>query len=278
MSSGIVMNIQRFSLNDGPGIRTTVFLKGCNLRCQWCHNPESWEAVPQVLYDERKCVHCGCCETNGPQSCVRQAKVICGTEMTAQQAVSQALRDVRFYGKDGGVTFSGGEPLLQPAFVSDCIQLLKSSGIHTCIETALHVSLDSLPPSIFEADLIIADLKSIDSTVHRFISGTGNERILNNLRLLSEKGIPMWIRMPLAFGINTDESQLRRAARFLMGLSSVQQIDLLPVLNHAADKYRSIGKEMRPFNTDTDSTELAHSVYAFLLKESGNELPLHCMV
>ncbi|MBR0216820.1 MAG: radical SAM protein [Clostridia bacterium] len=278
MSSGIVMNIQRFSLNDGPGIRTTVFLKGCNLRCQWCHNPESWEAAPQVLYDERKCVHCGCCETNGPQSCVRQAKVICGTEMTAQQAVSQALRDVRFYGKDGGVTFSGGEPLLQPAFVSACIQLLKSSGIHTCIETALNVSLDNLPASIFEADLIIADLKSIDAQVHRFISGAGNERILNNLRLLSERGIPMWIRMPLASGINTDESQLRRAARFLMGLSSVQQIDLLPVLNHAAEKYRSIGKEMTPFNTDIDSTELAHSVCAFLMKESGHALPLHCMV
>jgi len=198
--------------------------------------------------------------------------------MTADQAVSQALRDARFYGENGGVTFSGGEPLLQPAFVSDCIRLLKSSGVHTCIETALHVPLDNLPASIFEADLIIADLKSIDTTVHCFITGAGNERILNNLRLLSERGIPMWIRMPLASGINTDESQLRRAARFLMGLSSVRQIDLLPVLNHAAEKYRSIGREMRPFNTDTDSTELAHSVCDLLMKESGNELPLHCMV
>ena len=278
MSSAIVMNIQRFSLNDGPGIRTTLFLKGCNLRCRWCHNPESWDTAPQVLYDERKCVHCGCCSIQGPQSCVRQAKVICGTEMTAEHAVSQVLRDVRFYGSEGGVTFSGGEPLLQPDFVSTCIQNLKSAGVHTCIETALNVSLSHMPEFIWKTDLLIADLKSIDSDVHRFISGAGNEQILENLQRLSQKGIPLWIRMPLASKINTDEAQLRCAARFLSSLSSVQRIDLLPVLNHAADKYRSIGREMQPFNTGIDSTELVHSVYAFLLKESGNELPLHCMV
>lgn len=275
---GYVMHVQRFSLNDGPGIRSTAFLKGCSLRCAWCHNPESWKTEPQTLYYEKKCVHCGACARGGAEACLYGARVMVGRLCSAEELVTLLLRDMRFFARGGGVTFSGGETLLQADFTAVCLRELKKAGVHTCVDTALHVPAEAVQAVIPYTDLFLADLKSINPDVHRQITGAGNHMILDNLRLISRTGIPMWIRMPLAAGINDSPEDLRKTADFLSGLAGVVRVDLLPVLDHADEKYRALGLEPPRFSRDVDVAALIHRAAGYLDTDSRGTLPLHQII
>lgn len=272
------MHVQRFSLNDGPGIRSTAFLKGCSLRCAWCHNPESWVRDPQELYYEKKCVHCGACARGGAEACLYGARVTVGRLCSVTELVSLLLRDQRFFVHGGGVTFSGGEALLQAGFTAACLQEMKQRGIHTCVDTALHVPPESVQAVIPYTDLFLADLKSINPDVHRQITGADNRIILENLQMISRMGTPMWIRMPLAAGVNDSPDDLRKAADFLTGLDGVVRVDLLPVLDHADEKYRALGLEPPRFSQGVDLAGLIQQAAEFLDTASRGTLPLHKMI
>ena len=251
---GYVMHVQRFSLNDGPGIRSTAFLKGCSLRCAWCHNPESWKTEPQTLYYEKKCVHCGACARGGAEACLYGARVMVGRLCSAEELVTLLLRDMRFFARGGGVTFSGGETLLQADFTAVCLRELKKAGVHTCVDTALHVPAEAVQAVIPYTDLFLADLKSINPDVHRQITGAGNHMILDNLRLISRTG------------------------DFLSGLAGVVRVDLLPVLDHADEKYRALGLEPPRFSRDVDVAALIHRAAGYLDTDSRGTLPLHQII
>ena len=272
------MNVQRFALNDGPGIRTTVFLKGCNLRCPWCHNPESREIQPEVLYHAAKCAHCAECRFDLTGDCLHDAKELCGTLWTPDTLIETLLRDKKYFDRGGGVTFSGGEALLQADFVAECMRALKEVGVHTCLDSALCVSTDALDKVLPFTDLVLADLKCMDPVIHKHVTGRSNHLVLANIAHLNERGIPMWVRMPLADGVNADDMLLEKAARFLMPLSSVQRVDLIPVLNHAEDKFRSLGLQMPRFNENIDSSALIRHAYDVMSAASSGKLTLHCMI
>ena len=276
--SGIVMNVQRYALNDGPGVRTTVFLKGCPLRCAWCHNPESWKPEPQMLYYEKKCAHCGSCARDPSWVCRYGARVRVGETYTDEALVEEVMRDERFFARGGGVTFSGGEALMQPDFTASCLSRLRGKGVHTCLDTSLYAPREALEKVLPQADLVLADLKAIDPAIHRRITGADNAIVLENLRALSRSGTPFWIRMPLAAGVNDAPRDLEAAARFLMTLRGIQRVDLLPVLNHASEKYRALGLEPPRFNDGTDVSGLLHRAAEILSETSRGSLPVHEIV
>ena len=296
------MNIQRFSLHDGPGLRTTVFLMGCSLRCRWCHNPESWIMRPRMMFYARKCMGCGRCAalckrkahhfgTDGHRmdlsrcggcpsleacaaACPSEALTVCGRDFTPGMLADILERDKLFYGPEGGVTFSGGEALLQADFLLACLEACKARGLHTCVDTAANVPLDSVRQVEDCCDLFLIDLKAMNPDLHRHLFGDSNERILRNIRYLSEMHHPMWIRIPLAAGKNASEEELRAMADFLCGLSSVSRVDLFPVLNHAQDKYRSLGLESESFNEGTDLRKLLDGALDVMAEQSHGTLPL----
>lgn len=249
---GRIADVQRFSTQDGPGIRTTVFLKGCSLSCRWCHNPETIDPRPGVGWTERLCTHCGLCAAACPAGAVapgraffdRAACIVCGAcveacpedalrlwgeEKTPEELLGLLLRDRGFYrNSGGGVTFSGGEPLLQSEFTGEVFALCRAEGIDTALDTAGHV-----PFSAFEAVLpvtsrVLLDIKMTDTEKHRRYTGAGNERILANLRELLAAGVPMEVRIPLMHGVNDDEENIAATAALLMGRENVYKVKLLP--------------------------------------------------
>ena len=300
---GLVMNVQRFSLHDGPGVRTTAFLMGCNLRCRWCHNPESWTMTQRMMFYSSRCRGCGRCtrlcergahvlDTGGHRmdvsrcegcerleicasACPAEAMSVCGKEYTPEELTALLCRDRIFYGRDGGVTFSGGEALMQDQFVRQCLILCKEQGLHTCVDTAANVSREKLLSVAEYCDLFLIDLKAFDPALHRKLCGAGNEEVIANIRLLGEMGKPMWIRIPLVFGENARESELRAMADFLRGIASVERVDLFPVLNHAQDKYRALGIESEVFNEDVDHQALVTQAMEWMREQSQGTLHLN---
>lgn len=218
MQKGIITDIQRASVHDGPGIRTTVFLKGCPLRCAWCHNPEctSWE--PQIMYYPEKCIGCGKCD----EGCFAGAKVICGKEMTVEEVLEEILLDKAYYGDDGGVTFSGGEPLAQKDFLNALIDACKWEGIHCAIETSLIYYEEEIFKKL---DLVMTDMKIWDDETHRKYTGVSNIQIQENFRKLNRLGIPVIARTPVIPEISQG---IEHIARFLKGLEQVKKYELLP--------------------------------------------------
>ena len=175
MIKGIVADIQRASVHDGPGIRTTVFLKGCPLHCAWCHNPECIDRRPQTMYYPEKCIGCGLCE----KGCFSGARVICGKEMSVQEVVKQVLLDKDYYGEEGGVTISGGEPFAQREFLNELIDACKREGIHTAVETSLIYFDEKIMRKV---DLVMADLKIWDNELHKQYTGVENIKIKEHLQ------------------------------------------------------------------------------------------------
>lgn len=206
------------------------------------------------------------------ESCPAEAMIVCGREYTPETLVDLLERDRLFYGEDGGVTFSGGEAMLQEDFLQQCLSLCKAKGLHTCVDTAANVPQESLLRIAEFCDLFLIDLKAMDAARHQRLCGTKNGRILKNIRLLGKQEKPMWIRIPLIHGENTLEEELYAMADFLSAIPSVQQVDLFPVMNHAQDKYRALDFKDERFNEEADGHHLVESARLKLQQRSGGIL------
>ena len=264
---GIVFDVQRYSLHDGPGLRTSVFLKGCPLHCRWCSNPESQQFGPELLLFSANCLVCGTCvdacalgartvageqlvwDRNLCTSCGACANVCPVQTMTqsgqrrkAGEVIVQVLRDVVFYQDGGGLTLTGGEPLAQPAFAEALLRLAKAEYLNTAIETAGHAPWEVFERLMPYADLWLYDVKHLDSKTHREYTGLGNELILSNLRRLASLGVPISLRLPLIPGLNMTGDNLQRTAALAVDLgASVRSVDLLPYHGLARAKYAALG-------------------------------------
>lgn len=230
--TAVIFDIQRFSVFDGPGVRTAVFLKGCNLRCRWCHNPESYELRPQLAFDRQKCIGCGNCIQNCPghcllpdsdrgllyhgkdclgcgkcaKNCYARAITRIGYEMTAEELLGDLLEDMPYYQESGGgVTFSGGECMLQVDFLEEILRQLKEKGIHTAVDTAGNVPFESFERIMPHTDLFLYDMKAYHEDVHRELTGVSNWRIKENLLLLARAGKQVKIRIPVIEELNVGE-------------------------------------------------------------------------
>ena len=253
----IIFDIARSSFVDGPGIRTTVFFKGCNLRCAWCHNPESWKAETELMFYRDKCTACGACLRNCPNDlkscdfcgrcehyCPNDARRICGKEYTAKEIFDEVARDKIFYDTSGGgATFSGGECMLYPDFLCDVLALCKDNGIHTAVDTAGNVPWESFLKVLPYTDLFLYDIKLMDSDLHKKYTGVSNELILQNLAKLLNCGANVFIRVPIIAGINDSASEMQKIKAFFDEHGCPQKIELLPYHKLGESKAHAIGKE-----------------------------------
>lgn len=252
---GTVFEVREFCLHDGPGIRTTVFFKGCPLRCTWCHNPEGLAAEPEMLFKEPRCIHCGSCARGG--ACPQGARVLCGRRVAPDELAREILvnADV-FRSSGGGITFSGGEPLLQAGFLLDLIPLLKPN--HLAIETSGYAAPEIYRRVIPQLDLVFQDLKHPAPAEHRRWTGVDPAPVFANLRWLKESGRPFIARIPLIPGVNDSPAAKEGFARLLAGPSGLIRVELLPYHLTAAAKYPFTGRsyepdfdEERPLDLDT---------------------------
>lgn len=266
MSSGVITHIQRFSVHDGPGIRTTVFLKGCQMHCPWCHNPETYRRQPEIQVYPQRCIGCRACAEACPQgahefaetghvyhrdrcmacgacaeTCYAKSLVRVGQTRTAEAVVAEVLADRPFYQTTGGVTLSGGEPLVQAEFTQAILDLCRREGIHTAIETNLAWPWKSVAPLVPLVDLFLVDVKMMDDLEHRTWTGVSNTRTLENLRQLDSLGKTLMIRTPVMAGVNDRPEQIEAIADFLATLNNVQQYDLLPYHPLGTGKYDALG-------------------------------------
>lgn len=217
-----IFDIKRYAINDGPGIRTTLFIKGCPLRCVWCHNPEGWASEPQVLFKQSKCIRCGMCNEPGftVDDCPTTARELCGREYAMDELMAEVEkeRDI-MEDSGGGVTLCGGEPLMHPEDTLAILRELGRRGFHRTVDTSLYAKPEVVDAVAAECELLLIDLKLMDSEKHRRYTGVGNELILENIRRVAETGHDFRIRIPIIEGVNADEENIEATARFLSSLS-----------------------------------------------------------
>ena len=240
----LISDIKRFAVHDGDGIRTTVFFKGCPLKCVWCHNPESISFKPQIAFYENKCVGCGECkkENFNAENCLGEARVLYGKEMTVDELLPLLLEDKDFYDTSGGgVTLSGGECLCQADFCAELLKRLKEQGIHTAVDTCGFVSKENIDKVIPYTDIFLYDVKAIDRNVHIKCTGQPNKIILENLEYIDSLGKNIEIRIPFVPEYNSD--QIEKIAKFLKPLKNIKAVKVLPYHNYAGSKYTALGME-----------------------------------
>ena len=290
MSRGILFDIKRFSLHDGPGIRTTVFLKGCPLSCAWCHNPESQQRGAQIMLRPSRCIACGACVEECAQGaiawngdgvvtdralciecgvctavCAAEAREVIGSEWDVREVMAEIVRDLAFFDESGGgVTFSGGEPLWQDEFLLALLQACKAQEIHTAVDTCGAVSWETLDQVRPFVDLFLYDLKLVDNGRHKAATGAGNRLILENLSRLAAAGAAVQVRLALIPGINEDEQNLRDTAALVSALPGVQGLSLLPFHNTAQDKYGRLGLPYALGGADPPGAEQIEQAAALL--------------
>ena len=278
--TGKIFDIQRYSSHDGPGIRTTVFFQGCGLRCRWCHNPESFEQRPAILYTPESCIGCGACAEVCPQTahkflpenicpqtahgflpehvfdrkrCVRCGKCaeVCpskalersGGDQTLEEVLQVIRRDLPFYrSSGGGVTLSGGEVLLQPDFAAELLKACREDGIHTAVDTAGFVPWEAFQKVLPWTDMFLYDVKAVTPDLHRRATGADNALILQNYGKLRESGARIWVRIPVIPGFTEDTEELLRIADFLRTQEPVC-VELLRFHRMAESKYRALGMD-----------------------------------
>jgi pyruvate formate lyase activating enzyme len=257
-----VFNIMRFSIRDGPGIRTTVFFKGCPLDCWWCHNPEGRRSGQETVFWPSRCIRCGACAEVCPtgavkgegecltcgacvDACHSGAREMVGRIMTPSELLDEICKDRVFYDQSGGgVTFSGGEPLIEPDFLEAVLDGCRAEGLHVAVDTCGHVPPDVIRRIAPRVHLFLYDLKLMDPARHREFTGASNELILGNLRALAGDGASVVVRIPVIPGVNDDEGNIQQVAHFL-GELGLQDVQLLPYHGSARDKYRRLGKPYR---------------------------------
>ena len=266
---GLVFNIQRYSIHDGPGIRTTVFLKGCPLRCKWCSNPESLNHYPEIMVREARCNGCGkCVEVCVPgaialnntnvlvdrskcDSCMKCAEVcltgaieVTGQYMNVDEVVDECSKDELFYrNSGGGMTLSGGEPLYQPEFALELLKACKEKGLSTAIDTSGYVDWRALEKVLHYTDLVLYDIKHIDSEMHHSGTGINNDLILKNLRRVVDTGrTRVWIRIPIIPNFNDSEQYIEKLAEFIREMP-VEKISLLGYHEWGKPKYGFLGRD-----------------------------------
>lgn len=276
---GVLTAIQRFSLHDGPGIRSTVFFKGCNMRCAWCHNPETLSAQPEVLFYQSKCVGCGACAAVCPshqvvdgkmtydrskcedagacaQVCFSGALEACGFEADVEKVLHEVMQDEDYYTQSGGgVTLSGGEVLMQPKFAGELLSALQEKKVHTAIESNMNVEFGVLEQLLPNIDLIMCDLKIWDEAAHRKWTGAGNERIKENIAKLAECGKPVIVRTPVIPGVNDCVEEISAIAAFAAQLPNLLYYELLNFNPLGGSKYIALAEEnvfadARPLNEE----------------------------
>ena len=262
---GFIFDIKHFAVHDGPGIRTTVFLKGCPLNCLWCHNPESISSETQLGYVANNCTHCAdVCPTGAhymtdehkhvferekckkcgkcTEVCYGKNLTLYGREVAADDIIDELLEDEDFYSSSGGgVTLSGGECLVQADFCAELLAKLREKGIHTAVDTCGFVSRSTLDKVISYTDLFLYDFKAYEEDVHKLCTGVSNEIILENLKYLNDKGCKIEIRIPLVPEFNINQTE--KAAEYLKELKNIVGVRILPYHNYAGSKYTSLGLE-----------------------------------
>ncbi|MGJ4849196.1 glycyl-radical enzyme activating protein [Bacillota bacterium Meth-B3] len=241
---GLIADIQRYSLHDGPGIRTSVFMKGCNLHCPWCHNPETISCEVEELVEPDKCIHCGECA----HGCYAGARRTVGQWMSSQEVLEQVLLDRAYYAREGGLTVTGGEPLLQARFVEELLVLARKEGVHCAMESNLLAPWETLQALLPRLDLLMCDLKLWDGEAHRRWTGAGNEIILSNMRAADREGVPMMVRVPVVCGVNDGEENIRNTAKFLSDFDNLICLDLLPYHALGLSKHLASGRKQPVFS------------------------------
>ncbi len=268
-NTGIVFDIQRFSIHDGPGIRTTVFLKGCSLRCQWCHNPESWAIKPQLMFNHEKCVHCLACVGSCPNQvhkteqgkhtvehrlcgaagaciskCIYGALKLSGKEMSVEDVLKDVCADRKYYeNSGGGMTVSGGEPMLQFEFLQTLLSEAKKQGIHTCVETSGFADREKFEEILKDVDMFLIDVKHINNEEHKKYTGVYNEAILSNIEFLHENGAKILLRLPFIPGVNDTDEHIKGVAALLQRLPNLIGAEILPYHDMGKGKWGQIGKQ-----------------------------------
>ena len=268
MLTATIFDIERNSYVDGPGIRTTVFFKGCNLRCAWCHNPEGQSPKPQMMFYKNKCTGCGKCKEKCPNAlekcelcgkctiyCPHDAREICGKEYTVDEVMREILKDKVFYeNSGGGVTFSGGECMLQIDFLEEILKVCKEKGIHTAVDTAGHVPYEYFERILPYTNLFLYDVKCYDSEKHRQYTGVGNELILENLERLLTTGKSVWVRIPIIPTVNDTVEEIQRIKAYISSCGKPEKIELLPYHAMGEHKFEALGKAVQRFNAPSAET------------------------
>jgi len=252
--TALIADVQRFSTKDGPGIRTTVFFKGCALSCAWCHNPECIDPRPQTLSYPEKCIGCGLCHLG----CYSGAKVICGKRVSTLDLLEEILQDRAYYENGGGVTFSGGEPLLQRDFLSDMIDICHENGLHCAIESSLCIFDEEI---LKKVDLIMADLKIWDGDLHKQYTGVSNEKIKENFIKANVLDVPIIARTPVIPEIH---QEIDKISQFLKGLENVIAYELLPYHPLGEDKRVALGQKTQKFTVPSKELMKELEKYVFI--------------
>lgn len=295
--TGFVFDIRKYSIQDGPGIRTTVFLKGCPLSCWWCHNPESQSKQPELIFRPERCIRCGTCrEVCAPQAilweagelprdleerctqcgdcaevCAAEARQVAGWTASPAEVVAEIEADIPFYDESGGgVTFSGGEPLQQRAFLLECLRACRAREIHTAVDTCGFASWETFESIRPLTGLFLYDLKLMDSERHREFTGVPNEPILENLRRLAALKHPLVVRVPVIPGITAGPENIDQIGAFVAGLPGSIRVDILPYHNSAVGKYERLHRPYRladtPSPSEAEMQAVAHRLEGFGLE------------
>lgn len=299
--TGIIFDIKKYAIHDGPGIRTTVFLKGCPLRCRWCHNPESWLPTPELMFRRTRCVGCGRCIESCPQRaispapqspitnpdrcsqcgvcievCPQNAREIAGRLVSADELLAEICKDIIFYDdSNGGVTLSGGEPLMQADFAFEVLARCKEREIHTTVDTCCFGETDKLRKLADVTDLFLCDIKHVDNHMHERFTRAANRQILKNITWLADAQKAIIIRVPVVPGFNDHPEQIESIAQFAQTLKTVNEIDLLPYHSGGVSKAQRIDKEGEVMQQNRPDNEILAALkdvvekYGFSVKIGG---------